>query len=79
MKNKQAYEKLVKMSRNADHTKGNLLDYLYQDYCHLIGIDLMRQVNANIPQQINFIGKLEEDGSATMFLSLKTNKKLLNF
>ena len=30
VKNKQeAYEKLIEMSRNDDHTTGNLLDYLY--------------------------------------------------
>ena len=42
MKNKrEAYEKLIEMSRNNDHTAGNLLDYLYhQRYSKLIGIDL---------------------------------------
>ena len=30
VKNKQeVYEKLIKMSRNSDHTTGNILDYLY--------------------------------------------------
>ena len=53
---------LFKMSRNDDYTTGNLLDYLYhQDYYKLIGIDLSRQTNTSIPQQINFIEKLEED------------------
>ena len=41
-KNKQeAYEKLVKMSRNNDYITRNLLDYYYK----LIGIDLSRQTN----------------------------------
>ena len=35
----------------------------------VIGIDLSRQVNAIIPQQINFVGKLEEDNGATMLFS----------
>ena len=44
VKNKQeAYEKLVKMSRNDDYTKGSLLHYLYhQNYYKLIDIDLSR-------------------------------------
>ena len=30
VKNKQeTYEKLIEMSRNADYTTGNLLDYMY--------------------------------------------------
>ena len=68
-------EKLVKMSRNNDYTTENLLDYLYhQKYYKLIGIDLSRQKNASIPQQINFVGKLKEDDGATMFLSLESSK-----
>ena len=56
------------MSRNNYYTTGNLLDYLYhQKYYKLIGIDLSRQINMSIPQQINFKGKLEEDNGATMF------------
>ena len=65
------------MSRNNDYTIKNLLDYLYhQNYYKLIGIDLPRQTNTSIPQQINFTGKLEEDDNATLFLSLKSGKKL---
>ena len=69
VKNKQeAYEKLIKFSRNDDYTTGNLLDYLYhQNYYKLIGTDLSRQTNMSIPQQINFAGKLEEDDGETMF------------
>ena len=62
------------MSRNDDYTTGNLLDYLYhQKYYKLNDIDLPRQANTNIPQQINFIGKLEEDEGGTM--SFITEKK----
>ena len=69
------------MSRNDDYTTGNLLDYLYhQRYYELIGIDLSRQTNTNIPQQINFTGKLEEDDDATMsFIGEKLQKAILNF
>ena len=45
VKNKlEAYEKLVKMSRNNDYTTGILLDYLYhQKYYQLISIGLSEQ------------------------------------
>ena len=44
VKNKQELcEKLVEMSKNDDHTTGNLLDYLYhQNYYKLIFIDLSK-------------------------------------
>ena len=65
---KEAYEKLIEMSRNNDYTAGNLLDYLYHQNCYkIIGIDLSRQTNASIPQKINFVGRLEENDSAAMF------------
>ena len=59
----------------------NLLDYSYhQNYYKIIGIDLSRQANTSIPQQINFIGKLEEGGDATMFfIAEKQQKTFLNF
>ena len=58
VKNKQdAYEKLIKMSRNDGYTMENLLDYLHhqKDY-KLIGIYLLTQTNTSITQQINFVG-----------------------
>ena len=69
------------MSRNNDYTTESLLDYLYhQRYYKLVGIDLSRQTNTSIPQQINFPGKLEEDIGATMFLiAEKQQKTILNF
>ena len=69
------------MSRNDDYTTGNLLDYLYhQKYYKLIGFDLSRQTNMNIPQQINFTGKLEEgDGSTMFFIAEKQQKAILHF
>ena len=59
LKNKQEEcEKLVEMSRKNDYTTGNLLDYSYhQSYYKLIGIDLSRQANTAIAQQINFTGR----------------------
>ena len=69
------------MSRNNDYTTGNLLEYLYhQKYYKLIDIDLSRQTNTSIPQQINFKGKLDEDGGVTMFfIAEKQQKTILNF
>ena len=77
VKNKQeASEKRVGMSRNNDYKTGHLLDYLYHQNCYkLIAIDLARQANTRIPQQINFTGKLEEDDGATMsFIAEKQQK-----
>ena len=80
-KKKEAYEKLIEMLNNDDYITGKLLDYLYyQKYYKLTGIDLSRQTNTNISQQINFIGKLEEDNGATMFfIAEKQQKTILNF
>ena len=82
MRNKQeAYEKPIEISRNNDYATGNLLNYFYyQKYYKLIPIDLSKQANTSIPQQINFLGKLEEDDSATMFFTPeKEQKTILNF
>ena len=76
VKKREAYEKLVEMSKNNDYTTGNLLNYLYhQKYYKLIGIDLPRQRNASILQQINFVGKLEEDDGATLILIAEKQQK----
>ena len=59
------------MTKNDDYTTRNLLDYLYHlKYYKIIGIDLSRQKDTSIPEQINFVGKLEEDDGATMFFCL---------
>ena len=69
------------MSRKDDCTIENLLDFLYrQNKYKVICIDLLRQANTSILQQINFTGKLEEDDGATMFfISEKQQKHILNF
>ena len=44
-----------------------------------MGIDLSRQTNKSIPQQTNFMGKLEEDDGATMiFITEKQQKTVLD-
>ena len=69
------------MLRNYKYTTGNLLDFSYhQKYYKLIGINLSRQSNMSIPQQISFTGKLEEnDGAAMSFIAKKEPKTILNF
>ena len=70
------------MSKNNDYTTGNLLDYEYfSKHYKLIAIYLSKQTeleNPDLKQQINFIGRLEED--ATMFfITGKKKKPLLIF
>ena len=51
-----------------------------QNYYKIIGIDLSRQTNTSIPQQINFTGKLEKDDGVTMiFITEKQQKIIPNF
>ena len=60
------------MSKNDDYITGKLLDFLqHQNYYKLIGVDLSRQTNTIIPQQINFTGKLEDDGATMFFIAQK--------
>ena len=70
----EAYEKIIEMSYNNDYTTGNLLDFAYfEKHYKLIATDLSKQTTLKDPQQINFIGKIEEqDNGVTMFF-----KKLL--
>ena len=82
VKSKQkACEKLIDMSINDKYTTGNLLDYLYcQKYYKPTDINLSRETNTSIPQQINYVGKLEEDDDVTMFfVSEKQQKFILKF
>ena len=74
-KKQEAYEKLIEISKNGDYTTGNLLDFSYHQSCYkLIGIDLSRQTNTRIPQQINFTGKIGDDGATMFFITEKTAK-----
>ena len=66
VKNKEeAYEKIRSIDKNNDYTTGNLLNYEYfSKHCKLIAINLSKQTeleNPDLRQQINFIGKLEND------------------
>ena len=49
------------MSNNNDYAIGNLLDFAYfKENYKLIAIDLSEQTKLKDPQQISFIGKLDE-------------------
>ena len=64
------------MSKNKEYTTGNLLDYEYfSKHYRLIAIDLSKQIELENPvkQQINFIGRLEED--ATMFFIIEKKEE----
>ena len=62
------------MSKNNDYTSDNLLDYKYfSKHYKLIAIHLTNQIkleNPDLIQQINFIGRLEEN-NATMFFIIE--------
>ena len=65
-----------------DYTIDNLLDFAYFKKNHkLIAIDLSKQNKLKDPQQINFIGKIEEqDNRETMFFIIeKSEETTFNF
>ena len=73
----EAYEAIIEMSKNNDYTTDNLLDYEYfKDHYRLIAIGLSKQIeleNPDLKQQINFVGRLEED--ATMFFIIEKKRR----
>ena len=51
---------------------------MYHQRCYnIIGIDLQLQAIASIPQQINFVGKLEKDDGAAMFFVSENQQKTI--
>ena len=78
----EAYEKIIDMSNNSDCTSGNVLDFAYfKENYKLVAIDLTKQTKLKDPQQIDFIGKLEnQDHGATMFFTIeKSEETTFNF
>ena len=74
----EAYEKIIDISRNNEYTTGNLLDYDYfKKHYKLLAIDLSKQQvlqeNEDLIQQINFIGKLEEEANVFIIIEKKEN------
>ena len=84
VKNKEeAYEKNISIGKNNDYTTGNLLDYEYfSKQYKLIVIDLSKQIeleNLDLRQQINFIGKLEDDKATMFFIVEKSEETTFEF
>ena len=73
----------MSISKNNDYTTGNLLDYEYfSKYYKLIAIDLSKQIeleNPDLRQQINFIGKLEDDKATMLFIIEKSEEITFEF
>ena len=65
------------MSRNNDYTTGDFLDFAYfKESYTLIAIDLSKQTKLKDPQQISFIGKLENQAhGATMFFIIEKSEE----
>ena len=70
------------MSKNNDYTTGNLLGYEYfSKHYKLIAIDLSKQTeleNTDLKQQINFIGRLEQN-ETIFFITEKKKRQFLTF
>ena len=73
----EVYEKIINMSINNNYMTGNLLDFAYyKKNCKLIATDLSKQTNLKDPQQINFIGKIEEQNNGvTFFLIIEKSEE----
>ena len=84
VKNKEeTYKKIIDMSKNNDYATGRLLDYEYfLNHYKLIAIDLSKQIeleNSDLKQQINFIGKLENDKATMFFIIEKSEETTFKF
>ena len=83
VKNKEAYGKIMSITKNNHYTTGNLLDQEYfSKHYKLIVIDLSKQIeleNPDLRQQINFIGKLEDDKATMFFIIEKSEEATFEF
>ena len=81
----EAYEKIIDISKNDEYITGNLLDYDYfKKYYKLIAIDLSKQQvlqeNEDLIQQFNFIGRLDINANANVFIIIeKKENAILEF
>ena len=70
------------MSNDNDYTTSKFLDFSYfKENYRLIGIDLSKQTKLKDPQQINFIGKHQnqDDGATMFFIIEKSEETPFNF
>ena len=81
--NEKGYKQIIEMSKTNDYTTGNLLDYEnFKDHYQLIAIDLSKQIeleNFDLKQQINFIGRLEENNATMFFIIEKKEETTFDF
>ena len=77
------FENIMSISKNNDYTTGNLLDYEYfSKHYKRITIDLSKQIELekhDLRQQINFIGKLEDDKVTMFFIIEKSEETSFEF
>ena len=73
----EAYEKIIERSGNNEYTTGNLLDFAYcKENYRLIAINLSKQNKLKDQQQINCIGKLENQANrATVFFIIEKSEE----
>ena len=84
VKNKEeVYEQITETSKNNDYATSNLLDYEYfKDHYQLIATDLSKQIeleSLSLKQQINFIGRLEENNATMFFIIEKKEETTFDF
>ena len=83
IKKEETYENIFELSKNNDYTTGNVLDYEYfLKHFKLIAMDLRKQIeleNLDLKQQINFIGKLEDDEATRFFIIEKSEETTFEF
>ena len=81
LEKEEAYKKIMDVNNNNDYTTGNLLDFIcFKENYKLIAIDLSKETKLKDPQQIIFIGKLDEANGATMlFIIEKSKEATFNF
>ena len=73
----------MSISKSNDYTTDNLLDYEYfSKHYKLITVDLSKQIeleNPDLNQQIDFIGKLEDNKAAMFFIIEKSEETTFEF
>ena len=72
----------MRMSENNDYSTGNLLDFVYlKENYRLIATDLSKQAKLKDPQQIKFIGRLENQahGATMFFINEKSEETTFEF
>ena len=76
---KEAHKKIIEMSRNNDYTTGSSFDFAYfKEHYRLIATDLSKQDKLKDPQQINFIGKSENQAhEVTMFFIIEKSEETI--